>query len=99
MGISDKPANTVEEAEEYVKKFGTGMPLVIVTSATHMKRAVRIFRSKGLKIIPAPCNFLVKHGTQKTKGRWIPSGGNIRMMETAIHEYAGLMWARIRYAV
>jgi uncharacterized SAM-binding protein YcdF (DUF218 family) len=99
MEISDKPHNTITEAEEYVKKFGTERPLVVVTSASHMKRAVEIFQNKGITIIPAPCNFNIKHGSSEPRGLWIPSGVNIRMMEMAIHEYAGMGWNNIRRAV
>jgi len=92
---SERPSNTREEAEEYVKLFGTEETLVLVTSAIHMPRAVMTFERAGVKVIPAPTNFLIKHGTVKNPWRWVPKAQNILIMEQAIHEYAGILWYNI----
>ena len=90
--ISPRPSNTKEEAAEYVRIFGTEKHLVVVTSAIHMPRAVKLFKKSVVKVIPAPTNFIIKHGSVKNPWGWIPSSENISMMEQAIHEYAGLLW-------
>lgn len=100
LGIEEKniqtqtlPKNTWAEATEYKRIFGDSAQLIIVTSATHMPRAVKLFRKAGLTPIAAPTNHLVKKGNHRDPWFWIPSSGNIRMMESAIHEYAGIVWA------
>jgi len=93
--MSPKPKNTREEAEEYIKKFGKGNSLVVVTDAIHMPRAVMLFEKAGVKVIPAPTNFLVKQSTAKNPFSWMPGAGNISVMEAVVHEYAGLVWARL----
>jgi uncharacterized SAM-binding protein YcdF (DUF218 family) len=93
MVLSEKPGNTASEAKEYVRNFANGKRLILVTCAIHMPRSVLLFREAGIEPIPAPTNFLVKHGSVKNHWRWVPSAGYIEMMELAIHECVGLMWS------
>ncbi|MCK9414434.1 MAG: YdcF family protein [Prolixibacteraceae bacterium] len=87
------PENTRMEATEYKRLFGDTAPLVIVTSAIHMYRAMYWFQKAGLNPIPAPTCHLVKKGKKSSPWYWIPSSNNIRKMESAMHEYAGIVWA------
>jgi uncharacterized SAM-binding protein YcdF (DUF218 family) len=91
--ISPKPANTKEEADEYLQIGGSSRRVIVVTDAVHMPRAILNFRKAGLTAIPAPTNFLIKHGSAKDPWRWLPSTNNIKLLESSIHEYMGLMWA------
>jgi uncharacterized SAM-binding protein YcdF (DUF218 family) len=95
MAIQPFPANTREEAEAYVKKFGTKHKLILVTSAVHMPRAVLLFRKAGADPLAAPANFLLKNGSKKNPGWWVPASANIAMMEGALHEKAGIMLSKI----
>lgn len=92
IGMLTKTVNTRNEAEEYVRNYGIGKKLVLVTDAIHMPRAVNIFTYAGITVIPAPANFVVKHGSVQNFWRWIPSAENIKMMEAAMHEYIGMLW-------
>jgi uncharacterized SAM-binding protein YcdF (DUF218 family) len=93
MEIISTPSNTHMEAEEYAKNFGTKNDLIVVTSDIHMPRAIMLFRKAGLDPIAAPTNQILKYGSWKYRLKLIPSASNIVMMEEAIHEYAGIMWA------
>jgi uncharacterized SAM-binding protein YcdF (DUF218 family) len=95
IAISQLPSNTRSEAEEYVRNFGRVKRLIIVTSAIHLPRAMMLFKKYGLNPIPAPANFIIKYGSVKNPWRWVPSGGNVTMMESAIHEYGGSIWNRL----
>ncbi len=95
MVISDLPMTTYSEADQYLKKFGSEKKLVLVTSAIHMPRAVMLFRSKGIDVIPAPADFLIRHPSQPGKWSWIPSADNIGMLEQAVHEYGGMIWFKV----
>jgi uncharacterized SAM-binding protein YcdF (DUF218 family) len=95
MAFQTRPANTLREAEEYIKNFGRSRTLIVVTSDIHMPRAMMHFRNVGLDPIPAPANELIKYGSRKYIWRWIPSSGNIQMMEEAMHEYAGILWEKM----
>jgi uncharacterized SAM-binding protein YcdF (DUF218 family) len=100
LGVDEKnistqslPKNTWAEATEYKRIFGDSARLILVTSAIHMPRAMKLFHKAGIMPIAAPTNHLVKKGKHRDPWFWIPSSGNIQMMESAIHEYAGIVWA------
>lgn len=92
MAMQFQPANTAKEAEEYVKNFRSEKKLIVVTSDIHMPRAMILFRRAGLDPIAAPTNQLIKYGSVKYRWSWMPSAGYIGMMESVIHEYAGILW-------
>lgn len=68
----------------------------LVTSASHMPRAMALFRKAGTNPLPAPTHFL----TQKDRGiapaDFFPSSGGLRRAEAATYEYLGLAWAKVR---
>jgi uncharacterized SAM-binding protein YcdF (DUF218 family) len=95
MAIQTEPSNTKQEADEYVKNFGTKNNLILVTSASHMPRAIYLFRKAGIKPIASPTNYILKYGSNKYSLDWIPYSGNIGIMEEALHEYIGTLWAHL----
>jgi len=92
MVMQTLPANTMMEAKEYSRNFGTENKLIVVTSDIHMPRAMLLFKKAGLDPIAAPTNQIIKYGSVKYRWRWMPSAGYISMMEAVIHEYAGMLW-------
>lgn len=90
------PKNTRQEAKEYKRLFGEQIQLILVTSATHMPRAMYLFKKEGLNPIPAPTNFKNKNKQKLRPFFWKPSSDNIKNLEAAIHEYVGLIHAKIR---
>jgi uncharacterized SAM-binding protein YcdF (DUF218 family) len=95
MAMQTKPFNTLQEAKEYIKNFGTKNSCIIVTSAYHMPRAIFLFRKAGMNPIPAPTNYYLKHGSQKNFWEWILYSGNIEMVQVSLHEYIGILWAHL----
>jgi len=91
--MQKKPENTQQEAEQYKLLFGDSAQLILVTSATHMPRAMFLFQKEGLHPVAAPANHLIKREKHKPFRDWLPSADNIRKMECAFHEYLGLIWA------
>ena len=89
-----KPQNTKMEATEYKRAFGDTAQLVIVTSAIHMPRAMYLFRQAELNPVAAPTNHIVKDEEKNPYLNWLPSAGKISMMESVIHEYMGMIYAR-----
>jgi len=51
----DEPKDTEEEAAAVAKAIGQ-QPFLLVSSASHLPRAVIFFRNAGLQPIPAPAN-------------------------------------------
>jgi uncharacterized SAM-binding protein YcdF (DUF218 family) len=87
--------NTKGESEAYYSQFGSSNPLIVVTDAIHMPRAIKLFRMAGLNPIPAPTNHILKHGSKKNPFSWLPSISNVGRMEAAMHEYVGMIWTRL----
>jgi uncharacterized SAM-binding protein YcdF (DUF218 family) len=94
MKMQPAPENTRMEAEQYSAVNG-GTPVIVVTSAVHMPRAMMLFRKAGVKATAAPADFLMKYGSKKNPWRFMPSSSYTGMMRSAIHEYAGMLWERI----
>jgi uncharacterized SAM-binding protein YcdF (DUF218 family) len=85
------PENTKEEAMAYAQRFGPDRKLILVTSAYHMKRAILYLRSRGLNPVAAPANHLMKYDTLNWRYDLYPDEKKIHMMQSALHEYAGLL--------
>ncbi|MCB0668390.1 MAG: YdcF family protein, partial [Saprospiraceae bacterium] len=85
---------TEEEAASYFQRNGTGHSLIVVTSASHMPRAVYLFKKAQLSPIPAPTAYeILKEPGEPFLGLFI-SAKNFRKVEMALHEYLGMLWAR-----
>lgn len=93
---SPRPYNTETEARAYVRRFGTAQPVVLVTSALHMPRAVYWFERAGVTVIPAPTDHYVKPDPQRSPYTWHPSAGKIQMTAALLHEWGGMVDAKIR---
>ncbi|MBK1735400.1 hypothetical protein CKO15_08905 [Halorhodospira abdelmalekii] len=98
----DTPRNTREEAVRvaaWVEAAGVDpAALVLVTEASHMPRAMALFRGVGLDPLPAPTAHRVRAREPEagSPAQFRPSAHALRMSERAVHEYAGLLWARLR---
>lgn len=86
-----KPKDTKEEAL-YTKKIVNDKKFILVTSASHMDRAIKLFKKEGLNPIPAPTNFLYKNYSYDA----IPNGASIQKTEMALHEYIGKLWYKLK---
>ncbi len=98
MGIDEKDILTQEEAKDtyeeaqYVKKFVGDKTFILVTSAYHMPRAMKLFKENGLNPIAAPTDFLQE---KELKILSSPNANNVRKTQLAMHEYIGTLWASI----
>lgn len=86
--------NTEAEARAYSQRFSDTIPLVLVTSAIHMPRAVYWFKHYGLAPIPAPTNHLVMPDPGYEAFAWKPSLHKVEMTQKLLHEYAGMRYAK-----
>ena len=90
-----KPAsNTAEEADgvqNYVRASG-GHRVILVTSAIHMPRAARLFRSAGIDFAPFPVDFQADGWEWKWE-RFVPWPGALVQTEECLHEIYG--WAAL----
>lgn len=82
--------DTLEEAQYAAWALGDET-FRLVTSATHMPRAVSIFKAKGLNVEPAPTDFIARDDFW-----WRFSADNVTASQRAIHEYVGRLWLWIK---
>lgn len=87
--IQTEPGNTYQEAKVYSENFGNRFPVILVTSAVHMPRAVLVFEDFGVSPIASPANYRLK-GSWKKKRFGLPSMGNIEHLKAGISEYAAI---------
>lgn len=92
MIINGKPVDTKEEAL-FTKSLVGDAPFVLVTSATHMPRAVMLFRALGMNPIPAPTNYY----KSEFRGYFqAPDPLYLLISTFAVHEYLGILWAKLK---
>ncbi|WLS77585.1 envelope biogenesis factor ElyC [Erwinia pyri] len=87
----DKPKDTRQEAEEVAKIVGE-RPFLLVTSASHLPRAMIFFQQRGLKPFPAPANQLAIRSPLNFWERAIPSPLWLEHSDRAIYEWLGRAW-------
>lgn len=63
--------------------------ILLVTSATHMQRAVASFRTVGIDLIPAPTDFQVSSDEMPVLS-WLPSAEALAKTTKMIKEYIGM---------
>lgn len=96
MGIDEKDILTQEEAKDtfeetqYAKKFIGDKKFILVTSAYHMPRSMKLFKKNGLNPIAAPTDFLQENPSDYLRE---PNPIELRKTQIAMHEYIGTLWA------
>lgn len=89
--IFNGPRDTAEEAELIAANVPEAS-LVLVTTAVHMPRALKLFHKVGLDPIPAP----TEHLSKPIKSWWVfPSGTTLAHSEYWAHEQLGLLWVNL----
>jgi uncharacterized SAM-binding protein YcdF (DUF218 family) len=70
--------------------------VILVTDATHMRRASERFRVAGLQVVPAPTNYRAQRA--HTPVDWLPSARGLSTSSRALREWIGILWSRARGA-
>jgi len=91
--IESQFSNTLENASG-VKRLPLRPPLILITSASHMDRALRVSKRQGMTLLPAPCDYRARWSTEDPF-RFLPSEGALAISTAAIYEYMGIFWYRL----
>jgi uncharacterized SAM-binding protein YcdF (DUF218 family) len=97
VSIMTEAESTADEADE-ASRQRKDEQIVVVSSAGHMMRAMKIFADKGLDPIPAPSEFWfprVGSPGDKIWPRWIPSTNGINSNHQWLYETAASLWHKI----
>lgn len=90
-----RPRDTAQEAELLAPVL-EGRPFALVTSATHMPRAVAIFRARGLEPVPAPTGHLAKGRSSFGWRDLVPRTDALHLSRAAWYELLARIWAELR---
>ncbi|WP_418187246.1 YdcF family protein [Aliarcobacter lanthieri] len=88
----DTTKDTYEEAIQS-KKIVENEKLILVTSASHMKRAMLLFEKEGLNVIASPTQH---KGYSTSYPTSFFNANNIKKVELAFHEYLGMIYLYIK---
>jgi len=99
----NQSVNTWEHAQfvpPILKKRGV-TTLLLVTSAKHMVRSLRVFRDasgkEGIRVIPAPTAFTTPSALDHGFGLWRPSAAALSRNVSTLHEWGGMLWYQLHY--
>ncbi len=92
--IEDQAQNTYENGtkiKELFEKRGFPKEIILVTSALHMYRSVKIYQKCGFTVFPAPTDYWVNTGQLVKLFDLLPSADALCCSTAALHEYYGLL--------
>jgi len=95
MQTQHEGLTTREEAQVYHRKLYEGQKLVVVTSASHMPRALEEFSRLGIDAIPSPSSYRYRSERGLKLSFW-PTLSNVDAMRAGMFEYAALFRNYVR---
>lgn len=94
--ILESSSKDTKDQARLIKKTVLNHPFILVTSASHMPRAMALFNNLGMKPIPAPTQHLAIKKTGMQPGSFFPNSDALKKSERTIYEHLGILWAKIR---
>ena len=95
--VTTESKSTSDEAEEAVRQH-EGEQVIVVTSASHMVRAMTIFQDAELSPIAAPTDYgFTRSGSpdEKIWPRWIPTTDGIGSNHQWLYERIASLWHKV----
>jgi uncharacterized SAM-binding protein YcdF (DUF218 family) len=96
MGVDSKDVFTVakgrntESEAKALASLLNGKTISLVTSASHLPRAVKYFEDYNVKVLPIPVEHLSRRRIKPMIN--LPNALSLYRSERAIHEYLGLFY-------
>jgi uncharacterized SAM-binding protein YcdF (DUF218 family) len=94
LTVSAVGIDTHTEAVAITRLAGS-RPFILVTSASHMPRAVALLRRAGAAPLPAPTGQRAFDLNPLGWRQWLPGATGLHKTEIALHEYFGLLAIRL----
>jgi uncharacterized SAM-binding protein YcdF (DUF218 family) len=92
--VLDRALDTKEEARDVTALLGS-TPFILVTSASHMPRAMQLMQRAGAHPFPAPTGQRGLRHHDAGLRLVLPTSEGLGMSERALHEYLGLAAIRL----
>jgi uncharacterized SAM-binding protein YcdF (DUF218 family) len=92
--VEDTSTDTFGSPRAVAPRLKSGARIALITSAWHMRRALLAYERSGLRVVPAPADFLGQGGVHF--GSWIPTADSTFKIQQMLREYLGLARDRWR---
>ncbi len=93
--LESESKDTADQAQ-LIKPIVGNDVFVLVTSSVHIPRAMALFSKLGMYPIPAPTDYGSPDCQALPLGDFLPSPGSLVGSDSALHEYLGIIWSRLR---
>ncbi|QUG76455.1 envelope biogenesis factor ElyC [Erwinia sp. E602] len=90
-----RPRDTEQEAREVARLIGQ-RPFALVTSASHLSRAMIFFEREGLHPLPAPANQMAVTSPLNLWEKILPAAFWLGHSERAVYEGLGRIWQAVK---
>lgn len=92
IAIEESSTSTIDNARNVARilRARGQNNIILVTSAWHMHRALITFQKQGLNICPLPVDSL--YNPPGELGYFLPQSSAVVKAETALHEFAGMLF-------
>jgi len=94
--ILDTQSGDTEDQARVVAPIVGKQPFILVTEASHMPRAMALFRKQGTQPIADPMDYRSGYGQATAPDHIFPDAEELGGSQRAVYEYLGLAWAKIR---
>ena len=91
--ISSEQTKDTDDEALFAKKIVKDNRYILITSASHMKRAYWIMKQHGLHPIPVKTDY---HSGDLNSILFFPSPNSLKESHTAMHEYIGMLWQKLK---
>ncbi len=94
-----RSTNTFENAQYSwsILQKAEATTILLVTNASHMRRAHWSFKKVGFNVVPAPTWFSTPRAADRKIFGYLPSARGMVLSHTAIHEFLGMRWYQFKY--
>ena len=97
--IEEKSKDTYENARftSEICRRKDYKKVILVTSASHMKRALLSFEKFNIDAVPFPSSFKSKNISSSGWHSYLPRSSRLMLTSDAFHEYLGIFYYRLAY--
>lgn len=94
--VLESASRDTEDHARIIRDIVGADKVVLVTSALHMPRAVALFEKENMKPLPSPADICPGKKETASPDDFFPNAEALQKTASALHEYLGILWAKVR---
>ena len=96
--VLEEESRDTEDEARFIHSLVKSNRFILVTSAYHMPRAMALFRRDGMNPIAAPTDYSGNEDNPEGANiySFFPDPNSLVNASVAVHEYIGILWAKLR---